>query len=106
VAAVSDFALIVPVAMEESFDQCGMRPPLHQCYFTDRLLRILANDWDRLGGGNVVARNPVFVPRGAVEIFLDKLLPSRQSVASAHGGIMADSEGSNPQSVYSHVAMP
>ncbi len=46
---------------------------------------MLANDGNRLGGGNVVARRPV-VFSGAVEIFLDKLLSSRQSESSAHDG--------------------
>ena len=37
-----------------------------------------------LGGRDIVAWNPVFLARGGVEIFLDKLFPPRQSVASAH----------------------
>jgi hypothetical protein len=54
---------------------------------------MLANDRDGLGWGNVVAGSPVwFLFVGtAIEIFLDDLLPSRKSVAPAHGEIMADS---------------
>jgi hypothetical protein len=37
-----------------------------------------------LGGRDIVAWNPVFLARGGVEIFLDKLFPPRQSLASAH----------------------
>src|SRR5215469_7047365 len=66
--------------------------PLHQCQFTDRLLGTLADHWDRLGGSDVVARRPLFIPRHAVEILFDQLLSPRQSVTPAHSEIMADRE--------------
>ena len=50
----------------------------------DGFLRILTYDWDRLGGGNVIAGTPVLFVGNAAEIFLDYLLSARQSVASAH----------------------
>jgi len=37
-----------------------------------------------LGGSDVVARAPFFFTGDAVEVLLDDLFPSRQSVASAH----------------------
>ena len=45
---------------------------------------MLADDRDRLGWSDIVARIPVILPRGAVEVLLDKLLPPRQAVSSAH----------------------
>ena len=60
--------------------------PAHQRQFSDRFFRILANDWDWLSRGNVVARSPFASVWHCVEVFVDKLLPSRQSVSSAHVG--------------------
>jgi hypothetical protein len=60
-------------------------PPAHHRQFADRLLWMLANDRDRLGRRNIVSGTPVLPFRDAVEVLLDKLLPSRQSVAPAHG---------------------
>ena len=56
---------------------------------------MLANDRDGLGGGDVVARCPVFLAWGYVEVLLDQLLPPRQPIASAHGEIMADRTETN-----------
>lgn len=54
---------------------------------------MLADDWDGLGGRDVEAGTPVWVSfvGNAVEIFFDKLLPPRESVAAAHNDeIIAD----------------
>ncbi len=51
---------------------------------------MLADDRDWLGRRDVVARRPVVLPIGSLEVFLDDLLPPRESVATAHGKIMAD----------------
>src|SRR5215469_64291 len=64
--------------------------PAHRRNLPDWFLRMLADDRDWLGRGNVVARTPIGIPRGSVEILLYKLLPSRQSVRTAHRAIMAD----------------
>jgi hypothetical protein len=56
-------------------------------------LGVLADDRDRLGGRNVVTRIPVFIAGGGVEVLLDKLFSPRQSVAAAHGEIIADQRG-------------
>ena len=53
---------------------------------------MLTNDRNRLGGRDVVARVPIIVPRGAVEIFLNNLFSTRKSVTPAHWEIMADRE--------------
>jgi hypothetical protein len=45
---------------------------------------MLANNWDGLGGGDVVSRAPVWYIGTAVEIFLNDLLSPRKSIASAH----------------------
>jgi len=49
---------------------------------------VLGNDRNRLCRGNVVASRPVFLS-SAIEILFDNLFSTRQSVASAHWGIMA-----------------
>lgn len=54
---------------------------------------MLADDRDRLGRRNVIARAPDFLAGDAIEVFLDNLLPPRQSVAPTHGTIMADQVG-------------
>lgn len=51
---------------------------------------MLTDDRNWLSRCDVVARVPIIVPRDTVEIFLDKRLSSRESVASAHGEIMTD----------------
>ena len=56
----------------------------------DRLLGMLADNRNGLGRGDVVARSPIVLPSGSVEVFLDDLLPPRESVSSAHGKIMAE----------------
>jgi hypothetical protein len=50
--------------------------------------------------GDVEAGRPVWVlfVGNAVEIFFDKLLPPRESVAPAHWEIMAEKGGANPDS--------
>ena len=83
-AAVSDLALIMLAATDESFAHDGMSPQRISESSPDGFLRMLADDRDRLGRGDVVTRAPVFFPGDAVEVFLDKLLSPRQSVASAH----------------------
>ena len=52
---------------------------------SNRLSGMLANDHDRLRGGDVVTRLPLGFIRDSAEIFLDKLFPPRESVAPAHG---------------------
>jgi hypothetical protein len=44
---------------------------------------------DGLGRSDVVARIPVVIPRGAAKVFLNDLLPPRESVAAANWEIMA-----------------
>ena len=51
---------------------------------------MLADDGDGLGRGNVEAGSPIGFVGTAVEIFLDNLFSPRESVAAAHGEIMAD----------------
>ena len=46
-------------------------PPSHRRQFANRFLRILADHRNRLSRRDVVARRPVIIPRGTVEIFLD-----------------------------------
>jgi hypothetical protein len=68
--------------------------PSDQRQFSGGLLRILADDGDRLGWGYVEARSPVRFVGTAIEIFLDKLLPPRQPVTPAHNDeIIADCNG-------------
>lgn len=47
-------------------------------------------DW--LRGSDVVAGTPIVIPRGSLEVFLDDLLPPRQSVTPAHQRIISDRE--------------
>jgi hypothetical protein len=63
--------------------------PLHRRNPPDWFLRILPDYWNGLRRGDVESRRPV-VPRSSLEIPLDELLPARQSIATAHAGIMAD----------------
>jgi len=51
---------------------------------------MLTDDWDWLGRGDIVPRTPIILPISSVEVFLDDLLPPRQSVPTAHGRIIAD----------------
>ena len=59
---------------------------------------MLPHDRNGLCRGDVETGIPVVGVRGHVEVFLDKLLPTRQSVASAHaedyGRSLAESRGS------------
>jgi hypothetical protein len=59
--------------------------PLHKGKLTNRFLGMLANHRSELSGGDVISRRPVLLPIGSLEVFLDDLLSSGQSVASAHG---------------------
>jgi len=63
----------------------GNESPAHQRQFPHRLLRILADNGDRLGGGDVVPRAPIWFVASAIEVFLDNLLPPRKFVTTAHG---------------------
>ena len=67
----------------------GNEPPAHQRQFADGFCRTLADDWDGLGGGNVVTRAPVF-REDAIEVLFKNLLSPRQTIAPTHGEIMAD----------------
>jgi hypothetical protein len=49
---------------------CRNQSPLHQRKLTDGFFRMLPNDWDRLGQGNVVAATLVGFVGNAVELFL------------------------------------
>jgi len=49
-----------------------------------------ADDWDGLSGHYVVAGIPISIVRNSVEVFSNKLLPSRDSVAAAHRVVMPD----------------
>lgn len=49
---------------------------------------MLPHDRNGLCRSDVVPRRPVVSPIGSVKLFLDDLLPSRKSVASAHGSII------------------
>jgi hypothetical protein len=51
---------------------------------------ILTDDWDGLRGSDVEAGTPVWFVGRAVKVLFDNLLSSGESVASAHGEIMAD----------------
>ena len=65
--------------------------PSHQRQLSDGFLRVLANNGDGLGGRNIEAGIPFWVVgNGSVEELFNDLLPPRQLVAPAHGGIMAD----------------
>ncbi len=64
--------------------------PTEQRQFPNRFLRILANDRNRLSGGNVVARIPVFLARRTGKMLLNNLLSPGKSIAPAHWEIMAD----------------
>jgi hypothetical protein len=51
---------------------------------------MLADHGNGLGRSNVVAGAPVFFARDGIEVSLDDLLSPTQSIAPAHGEIMAD----------------
>src|ERR1700733_4524833 len=51
---------------------------------------MLADDGDRLCGGDVEAGSPVFFSRDAVEVLFNDLLSPRESISAAHKEIMAD----------------
>jgi hypothetical protein len=54
---------------------------------------MLADDWNRLCGSDVVARRPVIVVGKNVEVFGDDLLTARESETAAHRVIMPDRMG-------------
>ncbi len=95
--AVSDLALIIWAAADESLAHDGMRPQR----IARGLLRILADDRDGLGGSNIVARTPILFPRDGSEVLFNDLLSPRKSIAPAHKMIMADwmsvSQDSSPE---------
>ena len=94
-------ALGVVVRIEQDLIHCplGSRQPSHRPANVLRPIRnessphqrehatcflwMLANDRNRLSRGNVVPRAPAFISVG-VEVFLNDLLSSRKSIASAH----------------------
>ena len=88
--AVSDLALIILAATDGVFRPPWNESPPKKRQFADRFLRVLTNDRDRLGGGYVVPRIPVFHSRDTIEVFLKNLLSPRQTVSPAHREIMAD----------------
>jgi hypothetical protein len=45
---------------------------------------MLPDDWNLLSWGDILAAAPVLIARDRIELFLDDLLSSRQSVSSAH----------------------
>jgi len=53
-------------------------------------------DW--LRGRDVVARVPIVIPGGALEILFDDLFSPRKSVATAHWEIMADNVATHSDS--------
>lgn len=85
-AAVSDFALIVLVARKGYFDQCGINPIFSQNLPVQVSWDAGGSRGDRLGWCNVIAWNPLVLPRLSPEVLLDELLSPRQSVAPAHAG--------------------
>ncbi len=60
--------------------------------FPHGFLWVLPDDWHTLRRCDVVARTPVCFTGHTIEVLLDDLLPSRQSVASAHV-VMPDRQG-------------
>jgi hypothetical protein len=63
--------------------------PTHRRNLPDWFLWVLPDNRNLLGRRDIVARTPIVIPRGSLEVLLDDLLPPRQSVASAHLKIMA-----------------
>ena len=57
-----------------------------------RVFRVLPDYGNGLGRGDVVPRIPIVFPRIAVKVFLNDLLPPRQSIAPAHSGIVSHAE--------------
>jgi len=84
VAAVSDFALIVLIAMEGFFCPVRNESPLHQRNLADWLLEMPPDHRDWLRGCDVVSRRPVVLLILSVEVLLNDLLSPGQSVATAH----------------------
>ena len=88
VATVSALALIVLYPMPGSFAHDGTSP--HRMVESFGEVRgILADRQDRLAG-QCYSEDPSSYLRSRPEILLDKLLSPRQSVTSAHEGIIAD----------------
>jgi hypothetical protein len=91
VAAVSERALIILAAPDESFDHEGINPHRIRESSWPGSLRMLTDDGHGLSESDVVAGSPVrFFGNGSVEIFFDELPSPRKSVAPAHEEIMAN----------------
>ena len=69
-APVSDLALIILAATDESLTHDGMSPQRTSDNSRDGLLAILANDRDWLSGGGIIAWTPVLLIGDAIEVFL------------------------------------
>jgi hypothetical protein len=63
--------------------------PAHKRNLPHWFLRMLADNGHRLGWSDIEPRVPIVVPRIAVEMFLDDLLPPRQSVTPAHEEVLS-----------------
>src|ERR1019366_7397208 len=90
VPAVSDLALIILAAIDESFAHDGMSPQRTSDNSRTGFFGFWRMTGDRLGGGDVEARTPVWFVGHAIEVLFNDLLSPRKSVASAHWEIMAD----------------
>jgi hypothetical protein len=64
---------------------------------------MLADDRNGLGGSNVVAWRPVFVERIGLEVLGENLLAPRESVSSAHEGIITDQVTPTSTTVSTHL---
>ena len=64
---------------------------MHQRQFPAGFLRVLPDDGNRLSRRDVVSGTPVLFARDTVEVLLNDLLSSRQSITPAHQKIMSDS---------------
>ena len=89
VLAVSDLALIMRAAPEGSFAYDGMSPHRindSSCTGSFGCWRMTGIGWVRC---DVVPRAPVWFVGRTIEVLFNDLLPSRKSIAPAHGEIMA-----------------
>ena len=66
-----------------SIRDAGQFSRLYQRHFPHGFLRMLANDRDRLSGGNVEAWTPGFLSQDSVEVLLNDLFSPRQSIVPA-----------------------
>jgi hypothetical protein len=64
--------------------------PADKRQVTHWLLRVLADDRNRLRRSEVVPRTPVALPRIRGEVLFEELLPPRQSIVSAHWMVMSE----------------